>query len=329
MAKRLKIFYSQHRFYHYNLPELLELYSGLDAELVYAPEIESVSQEEAKVKFRDCDIAIVAGRPITRDMIDSAPNLKLIAVFGAGFDNVDYKYAAEKGIFVTNARGANATAVAEYTVALMLDLCKRILPVAEDVHNNRSNSRMGTQLFGKTYGIMGTGAIGSQVARIVSQGFGMKVLAYDLYPSDACREKYGVEYVSLEELFAKSDFISIHAPLGDSTRSCIDYELMSTMKPTAYIVNSARGGIIDEADLERVLEEGKIAGAASDVFVNEPVCAEKPNRFARFAQDVFIGTSHNAGGTRDASMAIAQVCYENVVAVMAGQRPVKNIVNGL
>ena len=329
MSKKLKIFYSQHRFYHDNLPELLELYTGLDADLVYCPENESVSREEAEAKFRDCDIAIVAGRPITREMIDSAPNLKLIAVFGAGFDNVDYKYAAEKGVFVTNARGANATAVAEYTVALMLDLCKRILPVAEDVHNNRSNSRMGTQMFGKTYGIMGTGAIGSQVARIVSQGFGMKVLAYDLYPSEACREKYGVEYVTLEELFAKSDFISIHAPLGDNTRSCIDYELMCTMKPTAYIVNSARGGIIDEADLERILDEGCIAGAACDVFVKEPICADKPNPFARFPQDVFIGTSHNAGGTRDASMAIAKICYDNVVAVMAGERPVKNIVNGL
>lgn len=329
MSKRLKIFYSQHRFYHDNLPELLELYQALDADLVYAPENESITQQEAKELFRDCDICIVAGRPITRDMIDSAPNLKLIAVFGAGFDNVDHKYAAEKGIFVTNARGANATAVAEYTVALMLDLCKRILPVAEDVKNNRSNSRMGIQMFGKTYGIMGTGAIGTEVARIVSQGFGMKVLAYDIYHSPLCQEKYGVEYVSLEELFAASDFISIHAPLGDSTRSSIDYALMCTMKPTAYIVNSARGGIIDENDLERILDEGRIAGAASDVFVNEPVCAQKPNRYARFEHDVFIGTSHNAGGTRDASMAIAKIVYDNVVAVMAGQRPVKNIVNGL
>lgn len=329
MKKHPKIFYSQHRFYHYNIPELIKLYSSLDAELVYVPEIESVSDEEAKEAFRDCDICIVAGRPITREMIDSAPDLKLIAVFGAGYNNVDTDYAREKGIYVTNARGANATAVAEYTIALMLDLCKRIIPVAEDVHNNRSNSRMGSEMFGKVYGIVGTGAIGTEVARIASQGFGMKVLGYDVYHSPVCMEKYGVEYVELEELFRRADFISVHTPLMESTRSSIDYQLMSSMKSGAYIVNSARGGIIDEDDLERILDEGRIAGAACDVFVNEPVCSENPNRFARFEQDVFIGTSHNAGGTYDASMAIARVVYDNVVDVMNGRKPSKNIVNGL
>lgn len=324
-----KIFYSQHKFYHENIPGLLELFSSLGGEIVYAPEIESFSESEAIELFKGCDICIVAGRQITAEMMDTAPNLKLIAVFGAGYNNVDTEAAKERGIFVTNAKGANANAVAEYTIALMLDLCKRILPVAEDVHNNRSHSRMGCEMRGKTYGIVGTGAIGTEVARIAHLGFGMNIIAYSGHHSQECVEKYGVRYVDLETLFRDSDFISIHAPLKDSTRSFINYELMSLMKPTAYIVNTARGGIIDEEDLKRILVEGKIAGAACDVFVHEPINSSNQNPFAGFEQDVFIGTSHNAGGTMDASMALADVVMTVVKDVLSGQRPSKNIVNGL
>lgn len=326
---RKKIFYSQHKFYHENIPQLLALFGKLDGNLVYAPEIEDFPEEEAKELFKNCDIAIVAGRQITAEMMDTAPNLKLIAVFGAGYNNVDTEAAKERGIFVTNASGANATAVAEYTIGLALDLCKRIIPVAEDVHNNRAHSRLGVEMFGKTYGIVGTGAIGTEVARIASRGFNMNVIAYGHHQSQKCIEEYGVKYVDLETLFRESDFISIHAALSDNTRSSINYDLMSKMKPTAYLINAARGGIVDEDDLEKILDEGKIAGAASDVFVHEPVSEKNPNRFAKYEQDIFIGTSHNAGGTLDASMNLFQICYENTVDVLSGKRPSKNIVNGL
>ena len=243
-------------------------------------------------------------------------------MFGAGFNNVDIEAATQRGIYVTNARGGNAIAVGEFSISLMVSLARLTHRSDAGMKQGIWTPGLGCELYGKTLGIMGLGAIGMETARIAHGGFNMKILACDVFENPLAKERYGVTYVSKEELFEQADFISVHTPLMDSTRGLLNWDLMSRMKQSAYLVNVSRGGIMDEDALLRLIEEGRIAGAALDVYSEEPYTQ---NAFAKF--DNVITTSHIAASSIESVFRISNILTDNIEDVLQGKPPRSNILN--
>jgi D-3-phosphoglycerate dehydrogenase len=250
---------------------------------------------------------------VTRAVIAAAPRLEVIGRAGAGVDTIDVEAATERGIIVMNTPGGNTTAVAEHTLALLLALARHV-PVADaTVKAGRweKNRLQGIELLGKTLGILGLGRIGGEVARR-ALGFRMQVLAYDPYLTREAAERLGVDSVELDELLARSDFITIHTPLTGDTRHLIGEAELARMKPGVRLINCARGGIIDEAALARSLETGHVGGAGIDVFEKEPPPADHP--LLRFEQVVL--TPHLGAATDEAQSAVALAIADQVADVL-------------
>lgn len=260
---------------------------------------------------------------VTRAVIAAAPRLEVIGRAGAGVDTIDVEAATERGIIVMNTPGGNTTAVAEHTLALLLALARRV-PVADaslKAGRWEKNRLQGVELLGKTLGILGLGRVGGEVARR-ALGFRMQVLAYDPYLTREAAERLGVDSVELDELLARSDFITIHTPLTGDTRHLIGEAELARMKPGVRLINCARGGIIDEAALARALEAGHVGGAGIDVFEQEPPPADHP--LLRFEQVVL--TPHLGAATDEAQSAVALAIADQVADVLA-RGVVANAVN--
>ena len=246
---------------------------------------------------------------VTEDIIKAADKLKFIGRAGTGVDNVDTKAATAKGIIVANVPGGNTISAAEHTIGLILSLARNI-PDAHGALKNKEWKRekfMGTELQGKTLGLVGLGRIGREVAlRMLS--FGMKVIAYDPFASKGFADGMGVELKTLDEVYALSDYISVHSPLNDTTRNMINADALKKMKKGVRIVNCARGGIIDEKALAEAIKEGQVKGAAIDVFAKEPpvdwTIIESPNT---------VVTPHLAASTEEAQVKIAQELSDVVI----------------
>lgn len=258
---------------------------------IYEPPVEVVEG------IKDADIIITQFCPITRNMIDSCPSLKAIGVLRAGVENVNLDYASEKGILVFNTQGRNANAVADFTVGMMISECRNIAKAHRQLKEGNwirdySNKDYVPDLCGKTAGIIGFGSIGRKVAKRLL-AFDMNVLAYDPFVTGDQGE---VTMVSLEDLMENSDFVTIHSRLSKETERMINQEMIGKMKPTAYLINTARSGLVDEDALFEALKNHTIAGAALDVFDVEP-----PGKDYKLVipENVTI-TPHLAGGTRDA-----------------------------
>lgn len=268
---------------------------------------------------------------ITGRIMDAAmPNLRGIVAFGVGYDHIDVDAASERGIYVANAAGANAESVAEHTFALILCLMRKICHLDNFVRSGKWVKREETgiperfvprDLEGKTIGIIGLGAIGRRVARI-ARGFNMRVLGYSPRTTPETAREIGVELVDLETLLKESDIVTLHVPLTEETRGMIGYRELCLMKPTAYLINTSRGPVLDEEALIRALEEGKIAGAGLDVFSKEPISPENP--LLKF--DNVVVTPHCAGGSREALDMTALVVSEEAVRILRDQVP-RNLVN--
>ncbi|OHC73577.1 MAG: phosphoglycerate dehydrogenase [Rhodospirillales bacterium RIFCSPLOWO2_12_FULL_58_28] len=246
-------------------------------------------------------LAVRSDTKVTAEIIAAADNLKVIGRAGIGVDNVDIPAATGKGIVVMNTPFGNSITTAEHAIALMLALTRQIPQANASTHAGKwEKSRfMGTELMGKTLGVIGCGNIGSIVA---DRGLGlkMKVIAYDPYLSQERAEDVGVEKVELNDLIARSDFISLHTPLTDSTRGIINADALSRMKKGVRIINCARGGLIIEEDLKKALESGHVAAAALDVFSKEPA---KEN--ALFGMEQVVATPHLGASTTEAQEKVA------------------------
>ncbi|WP_134702777.1 phosphoglycerate dehydrogenase [Ammoniphilus sp. YIM 78166] len=281
-------------------------------EVVILPAEISHDEERLAKALENVDGLIVGVEKITRNVLRNVPKLKVIAKHGAGVDNIDLQAAAEKDLPVAFAPGANRHAVADLAVGLMLSLAREIPRSFTQVREGEWPRVIGFELFGKTLGVIGTGKIGKEVIRR-AQGFQMKVLAYDLYPDKELSE---VQYVPLDQLYQESDFITVHTDLNEQSKAMIAAPQLEAMKSTAFIVNTARGGIIDEQDLFVALKEGKIGGAALDVFSIEPAgqspLLELPN---------FIATPHMAGYTYEALREVGMITARNVLNAIQGRRP--------
>lgn len=246
----------------------------------------------------------------------AADSLRVIARYGVGVDNVDLEAAAARGIVVTNTPGANAASVAELTVALLLLLARPVLPAAVATRAGQWPRTSGLSVAGKTVGLLGLGAIGREVARRLS-GFDCRLLGYDVAPDEAFARSQRVTLVALEELLARSDFLSLHAPLLPATRGLVNETFLASMKPGSYLINTARGELVDEAALLRALESGHLAGAALDAFAQEPPGADNP----LLALPQVIATPHMGAHTDGSTTAMGAMALADCLAVLEGRAP--------
>ncbi|WP_038057798.1 phosphoglycerate dehydrogenase [Thermodesulfobacterium hydrogeniphilum] len=269
-------------------------------EIVYKP---GLPYEELLNIIPEFDGLIIrSGTKVTRDVIERAKNLKVIGRAGTGLDNVDLQAANEKGIVVMNVPGGNTLSAAEHTLALLFALARKIPQAVASIKAGKWEKKkfMGVELNNKILGIIGLGRIGSIVADR-ALGLKMKVIGYDPFVTPEAAEKKGIELVSLEELYKRSDFITIHTPLTKDTYHLVDEKAFSMMKDGVYIINCARGGIIDEEALYKAMVSGKVAGAALDVYEKEPIDPDHP----LLSLDNFIGTPHLGASTVEAQKTVA------------------------
>ncbi len=252
---------------------------------------------------------------VTAKVINASDELKVISKFGTGVDNIDVAAATQKGVVVTNAPGMNSDAVADMTFALILSIARRISFANDQVRKGNWPLIVGTEIFNKTLGLIGLGQIGKRVA-MRAGGFNMKILAYELLPDEQFVQELGIKLVPLNRLLQESEFVSIHVPFTSETKDLIKTEQLEMMKPTAYLINTARGGIVDENELHDALESGEIAGAAFDVFKEEPL-----KKKALIELDNFIATPHISPFTKEAIENAEKLSARNIIEVLKGQFP--------
>ena len=277
---------------------------GDDVEIV-CYDTRTTDVEELGRRGRDVDIIAIGNLPFPREVLEKCENVKMLAVAFTGLDHVDLKYCEERGIKVQNCAGYATTAVAELTFGLLLDLCRNIGKCDTAARNGGTKAGLiGFELEGRTMGIVGTGAIGARVAKLAA-AFGMDVIAYSRTPGKVA----GVRYVSLEELLAQADVVSLHVPLTDETRGMIGVEELALMKETAVLVNTARGPVADTKALADALNSGRIAGAAIDVFDAEPpLDADEPLINAKNT----VVTPHVAFATDESMIKRAEIEFRNI-----------------
>ena len=337
----LKIFFSA----EYTESELTPLYAYGDVEKAgWALGLPKFSEEELMEKTRDADILITSYDDITRRVIENAPNLKLIACTRATPVNVDAAAAKERGIPVLYTPGRNSDTTAEMTIGLMLSIARRI-PMAHmalksgkftaapdakketkaglkvdmiwdmDEHSPYMVFK-GTQLKGKTLGILGYGSIGRRVGRI-ARAIGMELLVYDPYVGEVDIEEIGIRKAeSLEQTMRESDFVTCHLKVTDETRGIVSREMIGKMKPTAYFINASRGAILDEDALVDALREKRIAGAAFDVYASEPIRQNHP--YITELENVVI-TPHIAGATDEVLTNHTKMIVADVIRFLKGE----------
>lgn len=297
-----------------------------DFEIIY-PSEKSFTYEEVAEKIVDCEALMAVNIKVDRTLIDQAKNLKIIANYGAGYDSIDVAYAASKDILVTNTPDAVAEATAELAFGLMSDLlrniafCDRQLRHNPDFRWGMLLKHSGRSLYGKTLGIVGMGNIGRAVARRAVAAR-MKILYHNRNRVfDPFERENSADYVSLNELLQSADVITIHTPLNDQTRHMIGKKELEMMKPSAYLINTSRGAVIDEETLIAHLKAGKLAGAALDVFEHEPSVPDE-----LLQMDNVLLTPHIGTETYEARVAMAQEAVHNLLAY-AHQKTPPNVVN--
>ncbi|MCX6715077.1 MAG: D-glycerate dehydrogenase [Candidatus Uhrbacteria bacterium] len=281
-----------------------------------------------RVHGKDIILSILTEK-IDKEVMDAAgPQLKMIANYAVGFDNIDLKEAAKRGIVVTNTPHERVNeSVAEHTIALLFALTHRIVETdaftrAGKYHAWGPKLLLGTDLVGKTIGIIGTGRIGSSVVKRLYDGFGMKVLYTDVVRNMDLEKITKAKYRTLPKLLAESDFVSIHVPLLKSTQHLIAAKQFKMMKPTAFIINTARGPIIDEHALIEALRHKTIAGAGLDVYEFEPLIAMNPKDIKELRQmKNVVLTPHTASATIEARQAMSETAAKNILTFIRGKAP--------
>ena len=266
-------------------------------------------QDKLAERGKDADIIIIANQPFRKNVIEKCKNLKLLSVAFTGVDHIDVDFCKEKDICVCNAAGYSTNAVAELAFGLAISVLRNI-PACDAVCRKEGTKAglVGGELFGKTFGVVGTGAIGGKVAKI-AQAFGCKVVAYSRTVKPEMQGA-GIEYLSLEDVLKVSDIVSLHVPLNDKTKGLIGEKEIALMKKNAILLNTARGPVVDSEALAKALNEERIAGAGIDVFEMEPpVPAEHPLLHSKHT----VVTPHVAFASHEALFTRAQIVSENIL----------------
>ena len=294
-------------------PILNEILEKNGLQITYEPEI---TPDQIAEKIGAYEVVVVRSRTkITKDLIQRADKCKIIARVGVGLDNIDQDAAKEKNIRVINAVEGAMNAVAELVVGLMLSLAREIPRADREVRNGNwiKKELMGTELRGKYLGIVGLGNIGKRLGRL-AKSFNMNIIGFDVAPIDEeFSKEVGLMKADLDTLLTSSDYVSLHVPLLDSTKHLINAEKMSTMKNTARIINTSRGGVIDENALYEFLKDDKLGGAALDVFEIEPATSNKLTSLPNF-----ISTPHMGAQTKEAQSLAANVIAEKIIQILRG-----------
>lgn len=308
------------------------LYENLNEEKAVLAAVPDLVLEDYQCKdedklcqiVEDADVVVVQFAPITRKVIESMKHCRLIVRYAIGVDNIDIPAATERGIWVANVPDYGIDEVSTHAIALLLAASRKLIPLANSVKEGEWNYTPVKPVFrlcGKTLGLVGFGRIPMMVAEKMA-GFGLKIQCFDPYVSaDKMREK-GVEQVDLDMLLRTSDFISLHCPLTDSTKHMINREAFAKMKPTAVLINTARGPVVEEAALIEALQQGKIFAAGIDVVEKEPIDVNNP----LLHMDNVIVTPHTAWYSEDAIRTLQRSVAEEAYRVLTGQAP-KNAVN--
>jgi D-3-phosphoglycerate dehydrogenase len=295
----------------------------LDAgfELVLSRVDHQMDEDELLAALDGIDASLAGSEPYNARVIAAHPQLRVIARVGVGYDAVDVAAATAHAVAVTTTPGANHDSVAEHTFALLLGLSRDLVPQHLGVKSGGWPRRSTLPLRGAALGIAGLGRIGKAVA-LRGEAFGMKLLAYDPYPDHAFAAAHGVTLMPFDRLLAESDFLSLHLPVTAETRHLINRQTLKRMKPTAFLVNTARGALVNEADLLEALRAGQLAGAGLDVFEQEP-----PGKSLLFELDNVLLTPHGAGTDRKSRDDMALSAAEAIVALSRGEWPAEKVVN--
>lgn len=292
-------------------PALARLREFAD-EIVFNPKGKPLSEDELIPLLQGCDGYIAGLDFVTGKALAACEGLKVISRYGAGVDRVDLEAAKSKGIKVCNTPGANSQAVADLTMGLILSLARKIPMLDRKTREGQWVRSTGIELGGKTIGILGLGAIGKSVAKR-AQGFSMRVMAYDPYINEQYARDNGIDAADFDSVIRESDIISLHLPLIPETRYIISGEVMRSMRPGAIIVNTARGGLIDESAAYELLKSGHLGGLGLDAYEQEP-----PERSPLFELDNVVLTPHTASHTFEATENMANMSVQNLIDVLSG-----------
>ncbi len=290
-------------------------------QLVYPTVNRQMVEPELLRALEGIDACLAGSEPYTAAVLDAHPQLRVIARVGVGYDAVDVAAATQRGVVVCIAPNTNQGSVAEHTFCLMLALTKHLIPQHQGTIKGAWPRGTNLPLRGRTLGIAGLGRIGKAVA-VRAEAFGMKLLAFEPYPDMAFAAAHKIDLVPLEQLFTESDFLSLHLPMTSASRHLINRHTLAKMKPTAFLINTARGGLVCEADLIEALRGKKIAGAGLDVFEEEP-----PPLSPLFELDNVVVTPHAAGVNLQSRDDMALSAAEAVVSLHRGEWPAEKIVN--
>jgi D-3-phosphoglycerate dehydrogenase len=300
---------------------LREFVSRVGGTLVFNPHGRPLTGDELIPLLRGCSGFIAGLDCISKKVLDACGELRVISRYGAGVDRVDLDAAQAKNIPVCNTPGANAQAVADLTFALILCVARKVPALDRKTREGHWLRSAGVELYGKTMGIIGLGAVGKGVAKR-ARGFSMRVLAYDPCINSEYAAENNIEVAGFEDIITSADFVSLHLPLTGETRHIISGELMGRMKQGAILVNTARGGLIDEAAAYRHLKSGHLGGLGLDAYEEEP-----PKASPLFELDNVVLTPHTGAHTAEATAAMALMSVRNLIDVLSG-KPCPYIVNG-
>lgn len=288
-------------------------------EVIYY-ETKETDQTKLLERVKDADIIMLANQPLSADIIRQCSNLKFVDIAFTGVDHVGLEACRERNITVSNAAGYSTNAVAELAFGLAISTIRNIVPCDKECRQGGTKDGLvGFELYGKTFGVVGTGAIGSRVAEI-ALAFGCKVIAYNRSVKPALEAK-GVTFVDKDTLFKEADFVSLHTPLTEETKGLVNADTIRLMKPTAVLINTARGPVVDSQALADALNEGRLAAAGIDVFENEPpIATDHPLCHAKHC----VLTPHVAFASKEALETRADIVFDNIDAFLNGEP--KNLV---
>ncbi len=274
-------------------------------------------------RVRDSDALVsLLTDPIDVEVFDAAPKLRIVSQYAVGYDNIDIKEATKRGIYVTNTPGVLTKTVADFTFALMLAVARRVVEADRYIRNRKWKvgwhplMMIGADIYERTLGIVGMGRIGSAVAKR-AKGFGMRVLYYDATRREDLEKELGVEYADMDKLLEGSDFISLHVPLTPETYHLMGEGQFRKMKPTAFLINTSRGKVVDQKALYKALKEGWIAGAGLDVFEQEPIPSDDP----LLQLNNVVLTPHAASASYETRSKMAEIVAKNLIAFLNGEVP--------
>ena len=293
--------------------EAIKTLRAFTDDLVFNPTGKPLSAEDLIPLLKDCDGYLAGLDFVTAEVLEACPRLKGISRYGAGVDRVDLQAAKEAGVVVTNTPGANAQAVGELAFGLIISLARKIPHLDKQTRQGEWPRSMGMELKGKTLGILGLGAIGKVVARC-GQGFGMNVITYDPFVDQVYCRDHEIEACSQSELIRKADVISLHLPLNAETQNYINKETIANMRDQVIVVNTSRGGLLNEEDAYEALKSGKLRGLGLDAFAVEP-----PKASPLFALDNVVVTPHTGAHTREATENMAKHAVMNLIDILSGK----------